>query len=88
MDSLTDENGKFVKEDIDMCDVLNKFFSSVFSREEQEGILPEVEKFFQEDTDSALTNIEISEEAIKSKLKMLKPGKAPVMDGLVPKFFN
>ena len=38
------------------------------------------------DKDSAITNIEISEEAINSKLKMLKPGKAPGMDGLVPKF--
>ena len=40
---------------------------------------------FQGDTDSALTNIEISKEVIKSKLKMLKPGKSPGMDGLVPK---
>ena len=66
-----------------MCDMLNTFFSSVFCREEQEGILREVKNLFQEDTDSTLTNIEISE-AIKSKLKILKPGKAPGMDGLVP----
>ena len=39
---LTDENGKLVKEETDMCHVLNKFFSSVFSREEQEGFLLEV----------------------------------------------
>ena len=58
----------------------------MFSREERECILPEVNNFFQENIDGALTNIEISEEDIKSKLTKVKPGKAPAIDGLVPKF--
>ena len=59
-----------------MCDVLNKFFSSVFSRGTGRYLTESKKKFFQKDTDSALTNIEILE-AVKNKHKMLKPGKAP-----------
>ena len=57
MGPRTDENWKLVNEEINMCDVLNKFFISVFSREKQVGILPQVTNFFQEDTDNVLTNI-------------------------------
>ena len=35
-----------VKEEIDICDVLNKFCSSVFFTEEQEGLLLEVKNYF------------------------------------------
>ena len=53
--------------EVEICDAPNKFFSSVFASEEQEGILLEIKNFFQEDTDSVLTNIEISEDAAKHK---------------------
>ena len=46
IDPLTDENWELVTREIEMCDVLNNFFSWVFSGEEQEGILPEVTNFF------------------------------------------
>ena len=63
-------------------------FSSVFSREEQVSILSEVKNLFQQDSNNALANTEISE-AVNNKLKMLELGskvkKASERDGLVPK---
>ena len=46
VDPLTDESGKLVTEEIEMCNVLNKFLSSVVFWEELEGVLPEVNKSF------------------------------------------
>ena len=52
-----------------MCQTNSSAWCSL--ERKMKGILPEVEHFFQEDTDCKLPNIEISEEAIKSKFKML-----------------
>ena len=82
----TENEHSLITEETKMCDVLNKIFSSVYSIEKQEGLLMEVNNFFQKDISSALCRIEITEEIVEINLKILKLGKAPSIDGLVPKF--
>ena len=76
-------DGVFLNDDIDKADVLNAFFSSVFTREDTNNV-PEVE----EGTKSKniyLTDIVITPIAVKDKLKQLNNCKAQGPDGIPPR---
>jgi len=85
---LKDDNGKLILEDEDRAELLNTFFSSVFTKENMTQ-LPEVKN--RDDTigeDEKLKEIKIESFMVFNKLIKLKEGKAPGDDGLVPLFLK
>ena len=84
---LKTENGNMVVKDEDVCEVLNDYFSSVFTREDINCSVtdfPILRDFFPGDQDDVLHDISIDEELVLSKLRKLKLNKAPGIDGIVP----
>jgi hypothetical protein len=85
---LKDQNGKLVLDDKDRAQLLNTFFSSVFTEENMTQI-PEVKN--RDDTggdDEKLNEIKIDSIMVFNKLARLKEGKAPGDDGFVPLFLK
>ena len=71
------KEGETVTDNSKMATILNKFFSSVFSR--GGGSAPELEKLPVEED---LEHIEITKEDISKKIDQLKSGKAPGLDSI------
>ena len=80
---LKHEDGSLITEDIDMAEMLNTFFASVFTQEETDTV-PELEP----ETGSLLTTIEISEDKVKNKIKDLKDGGAQGPDEIGAKILK
>ena len=80
---LRDKNtGKLVTDYGEMCRTLNDFFTSVFTCEGGGEELPEVER---NEYQESCCNIKVSTELIYKKLRKLKSGKAPGVDGIATK---
>ena len=74
---------KFITDDKGKADILNKFFSSVFTKEDLSN-LPNMTAG--ENSDGIiLTDLRVSQEAVHKKLKSLNPNKSPGPDQLFPK---
>jgi hypothetical protein len=84
---LIDNNGLIVKEDVQMCEVLNDFFSSVYTAEDNARI-PEATQVFNGDTDQELRDIQFTGSEVLNKINKLKNGKAPGDDGFIPEFLK
>ena len=84
---LKDNSGNLINDDKEIAEVLNNFFSSVFT-DENNTVLPEVITRFNGDKSQELRNINITEEIVLNKLKQLKQGKAPGDDGFAPLFLK
>jgi len=85
---LKDGNGKLILDDEDRAQLLNTYFSSVFTKENMTH-MPEVK--YRDDTggeDEKLKDIRIDSFMVFNKLVKLKEGKAPGDDGLVPMFLK
>jgi ribonucleases P/MRP protein subunit RPP40 len=83
---LKDKFGNTVIDDEGMCNILNGYFSSVFTDEISLGaILPDTESKFRKDLYNVLPDFSISVEIIIQTLKNLSLNKSPGVDGLVPK---
>jgi hypothetical protein len=78
---LEQEDGTLTTSDQEKANVLNGFFSSVFTDENKENI-PEMEKKY---VGPDQENIEVTKEEILKKIDKLKPTKAPGPDGLHPR---
>ena len=78
------DNNTIINEDKDMCNLLNKFFCSVFNTENGEA--PEIEPF---DTEQRIMpEGRVTIDKVKEKLKNLKKFGAPGPDGLFPSFLK
>ena len=75
-----------ISDDLQMSEILNSYFGSVFTKENLIDKLPEVEQVFKGDLSSHLTDIIITLEIVVEKLKKLKSNKAPGADGMVSDF--
>jgi ribonuclease P/MRP protein subunit RPP40 len=84
---LKNSIGELVTNDDEMCNVLNKYFGTVFTDEDITKGLPEVDHVFRSDQGGVLTDIEIDSELVIKKLGKLKANKAPGVDGLVSNLF-
>lgn len=62
-----------------MCNILNRYFGSVFKDENSLEDPPHLDQLFQ---GHDLTDIALDTELVCTKLKQLKPDKAPGIDGL------
>ena len=77
------DGGKIVSEDPAMAEILNKFFTSVFSEEDLQSLPPSWSE-----TDKKLKNFDFSAGEIATKLKNLKDRSAPGPAGSHPKLLK
>ena len=75
---LKDAEGRVVKEDKPMADILNEYFSSVFTREDTEN-LPEAR---QEHVEQDLQQVKVTVKKVKDKIRKLRQGSAGGPDGI------
>ena len=84
---LKDEDGNTVAYDSVAADILNKFFSSVFTTEVIDN-LSNTNQFFTCSLGERLLYILMLPEATLSKLSNLKPDKAPGLDQMSPQLLR
>ena len=77
-------DGSVTNDDKEVCDLLNSYFSSVFSAE-GDGPVPTLSRLPCNET---LTDVNFSEEAIEAKINKLKPGCAPGPDRITEKILK
>ena len=75
-------NGDLTKSDEETATVLNDFFTSVYTKE-PDAVLPEFEDKL--DEIGHVTDVNITEEKVRSKLKQLKENKSPGPDAIHPR---
>ena len=80
-----DKNGCYTKNDTDKCEVLNDFFSSVFTKEDDNNIPNFV---YDGEIPNSLSNCNVSINDFEKALLNLKPNKSPGPDSFHPKFFK
>ena len=82
---LVDEKGVFTKNDTEKCEVINQFFSSVFTKED----LNDVPEFvFEGNIPNTLTTCDINIEDVEKALFNLNPNKSPGPDNFHPTFLK
>ena len=81
---LRKENGELTTNDEEKAQVLNDFFSSVFTREDQTNI-PEL---IQREVPKPLTKVNFTAANIEKRLLKLKTSKSPGPDGLHPRILK
>ncbi len=79
--NLTDEDGNLVTDDKEKADLMNRFFTSVFTDED----LTSMPNFDERDYDHPLTDFQITPDMVKKKLQKLNPSKSPGPDGMHPR---
>ena len=82
---LKDINGDIVTDDLDMCNILNNFFSPVLTCEDITNVLPKVKQRYLGSLDVMLNDINIDREKVLNKLEKLQVNRAPGVDGIILK---
>ena len=80
---LKNENGEWITNDEDKANELNSFFSSVFTKDENDEF-PD----FSTKTDSSISDIAVTENKVKSLLKELNISKSTGPDNFHPRFLK
>jgi Reverse transcriptase (RNA-dependent DNA polymerase) len=75
---LKDAGGKIVTENKKMAEMLNEYFSSVFT-DEPDGPVPSADRI---QVEEELSSINVTEEKVEKKIRNLKPASAPGPDGI------
>jgi ribonuclease P/MRP protein subunit RPP40 len=81
---LRHQDGALVIDDQDGADLLNKYFSSVFTQEDLTNV-PEPKIMFQGRSEQKLTELRVSTKEVLIKLEKLKVDKSPGGDNIHPK---
>ena len=76
-------NGNLAYDNVEKANILNDYFSSVFTRENVENV-PEMESGCRSDG-AFLAEVQVTADAVKHKLKLLNPSKAQGPDGIPPR---
>ena len=79
--NLTDDDGNLVTDDKEKADLMNRFFSSVFTDED----LTNMPMFEERNYDHPQTDFPITSDMVKKKLEKLNPSKSPGPDGMHPR---
>ena len=78
---IEDENGDLIRDEKTMAAEFNKFFKSVFTEEDTEHV-PEPEQLYTGTNEERLEDINLTEERVLKKLKLINPSKSPGNDNL------
>jgi len=81
---LSRDDGSLTKTDTQKANILNDFFSSVFTKEDMVNIPDD----FTKRTDSTISDIALSKEDIEKKLSKLNPNKSTGPDGAAPRILK
>ena len=81
---LKSDTSQVVSEEKDMAELLNRFFSSVFTREDSNNISEPKEKVEK----AGLSQVKITRAKVKSKIKKLRAGAAAGPDGIGPQLLK
>ena len=81
---LKDEKGNTVKSNLEKCNVMNDYFSSVFTREDSNEA-PSLTNTYMNNT---LTSCHITEMQMSEALKNLNPNKSPGPDNIHPRLLK
>ena len=81
---LKDQNGELLVEDQKNAELLNGYFSSVFTQEDVSNI-PEPKIMFKGDNNEKLTELQVTPKEVLGKLENLKVDKSPGGDNIHPK---
>ena len=82
MGPLIDEGGNTMSNDNITANILNGYFSSVFTHEVLENI-PGPIKMFERSDEEMLSEVDVSREAVLKKAMSLNPEKVPGADSIV-----
>jgi hypothetical protein len=82
---LKNSVSKLVEDDGEAANLLNDYFSSVFTKEDCNNIPEPILVFLGKIETEGLLTIQITREAVEKKLEQLKVDKCPGLDGLHPK---
>ena len=84
MGPLKDKNEKIIVDDQQGAELLNDYFSSVFTKENTENV-PQPDQKFKGTENEKLLNLDITEYDVLNKLAKIKVDKSPGVDGIHPK---
>ena len=84
---LYNNSGNIISDGFQMAEVLNEYFSSVFTTEDI-GSLPVPVTKFEGDQSDHLGQLFVTPEIIAKKIKKMKVNKSPVVDGIPPKLLK
>ena len=82
---LLNDNGEHVSNDVDMAEILNEYFASVFTIEDTNGIM---ETSTASANAAQLNNCEFTEENIIKTLENIKVNKTPGPDRIAPRILK
>ena len=82
---LKDADGHCVSNNESISNILNDYFGSVFTTENDFDEMPEVKQKFMESDNRMLREVIFSRKTVEDKLRKLKINKAPGVDGIVPR---
>ena len=78
---IEDESGNLLTDEKKMAQEFNKFFKSIFTEEDTNHV-PEPENIFNGNDEDILSDINITEERVLKKLKLINPSKSPGNDDI------
>ena len=84
---LENNSGNIISDGFQMAEVLNEYFSSIFTTEDI-GSLPVPFTKFEGSKSEHLGQLIITPEMIAKKIKKMKDNKSPGVDGIPPKLFE
>ena len=76
-----------ISDDLEVIEVINRHFGSIFTKENLSDKFPEVKQVIKVDMSWNLTDIIITPEVVIEKITQLKSNKAPYTDCLVSDLF-
>jgi hypothetical protein len=80
---LKDKESRTITDDKEMAELLNKFFSSVFTREDVQNVPSAAEM-----EAPSLETMDITYRMVQEKIRSLKPASAPGSDGIGPQLLQ
>lgn len=84
---LRNEAGEMVTKEEEIAEVLNDYFSTVFTEENTQNI-PDPEKMFKGEDKDRIIDIVITKEIVEEQLKNLRINKSPGIDSMHPMFLR
>ena len=84
---IKDLSNKITDNDLEMCNIFNIQFLSVFTNENINQ-MPDIDQVFNGSDEDLLNSIQVSCDEVTKEIDRLKPNKSPVPDEVLAREFN